>query len=485
MINFNTNIKLKDVIYLNQISDYCIIDITDYNVMNEDLLLLKQVKNKVKIQDTNWFGGTWNLQDFLSAEEKLDKIVNIVKQKGLSPFESFIVAYIYSSNRPYKFAPVGSPFQTCRSYVDVLNKGYCVCVGYATILKRLCEKLGIECAVQGCFAKDKFGNIVNHANNLVFLKDEKYDIKGLFYSDPRMDCPDFQDIEKLENAYKLNMLALPITDIGKILIKVWGDDTIIEMNDFQSIYYSQKPTQSDLKYFYKFFRFKTLKEILGNKYCKKISTSKILEALKNIGFSDQNIEQTQKILKLREKYFFTSSQNMIEENPKWNNRIEFANYLNEYLNHQGRSKTALDCATFVNYVFKNFFDVDVLSGGYGKSWTGKIMTSTSGNTSLIDENASLQEKVNFIDTKCKIGDVLLFHRQSNKENITTPDNWYPGHCGIYLGNHKYIDSRLTTRGYISIVDIENDNYFSNFIGFKDFISPLKKNSYKQDNEKNF
>ncbi len=73
-----------------------------------------------------------------------------------------------------------------------------------------------------------------------------------------------------------------------------------------------------------------------------------------------------------------------------------------------------------------------------------------------------------------MGDILFFHRQSKSENHTTENNWYPGHCGLYLGNHKYIDSRLTTRGDIAIVDIENDCYMDNFIGFKDIISTIKE-----------
>lgn len=195
---FNTTIKIDNIYSypINENENY-IIDITDHNVSNQENEFLQNLSknNKILVVNSNWFGGIWTLNEFLKAETLLDKIVNFIRSKNLSQFEEFIVAYHFASNREYKFAPKNSPFQMCRSYVDVLNKGYCVCVGYATVLKCLCDKLDIECAVQGSLAKNKFGKIINHANNLVRLKDDKYHIDGIYYCDPRMDCLNFANIK--------------------------------------------------------------------------------------------------------------------------------------------------------------------------------------------------------------------------------------------------------------------------------------------------
>ncbi len=425
-------------------------------------------KNKnIFIQDTNWFGGTWTISDFLRAEAQLDKFLQ--KQKNLSPFERWISNYIFASNRPYVSAPKGSPFQLSRSYVDVLNGSFCVCVGYATIFKRLNDKSGIPCAVQGLLVKDKNCRTVNHANNLSYLKDEKYDIDGLFYGDARMDCQGFVSLPAHPKMQKLNSLAIPMTEIGRILIKAWQDDSIVEMNDFQSIYYSQTPTASDLKYFAKFFDFKDTQNILKAKYCKKITLQKILLALKNLGFDEDVIEQTKAGFSERNKVFFDKNFQDLEAKSEWQARLKFAEYLVDFLKHQGRRNDQLDCATFVCHIFKNFFDKNLLEGGIGGSWTGKIMSSSQGNLMTMDESKTLKEKLNFIDTKCKIGDVLFFHRQSKDANSPSPENHYPGHCGIYLGNHQYADARLTTRGNAAIVDIENDAYMQLLVGAKDFI----------------
>ncbi len=473
---FNTTLKIQDFIssHVKDNENYTI-DITDHNVNDKEILFLKNLPHidKIWVTDTNWFGGIWTLDEFLKAESKLDEVVNFISSKNLSPFEKFILAYHFASNRPYIFAPKGSPFQACRSYVDVINKGYCVCVGYSTPLKRLCDKLGIECAVQGCLAKDKFGKIINHANNLIYLKDVKYQIDGIFYCDPRMDCLNFANVNGVDTNWKFNFLAIPITEIGKILIKVWDDDTIIEMNDFQSLYYSRKISQSDKQYLSKFFSQSTLQNMMSKKYCKHIEDEKLFLALKNIGLDSALVNKIKDVFYSRKNLFF--SDNLINKShEEWNKRLDFAEYLLNYVKHAGRkdAMTKMDCATFVRYVYSNIFDVDIMQDGFGKSWTGKILTSSLGTDCFIDEKATLKQKINFIDTKCKIGDILFFHRQSVKENKTTQNNWYPGHCGIYLGNHKYIDARLTTRGNTAIVDIENDNYMENFIGFKDVISSL-------------
>ncbi len=247
----------------------------------------------------------WALNNFLKAEAKLDKIVGFIQNKNFSKFESFVLAYHFASNREYKFAPKGEKFQVCRSFVDVLNRGYCVCVGYASVLKRLCDKLGIESAVQGCLAKNKFGEIINHANNLVYLKDDKYQIDGIYYCDPRMDCLNFADKNDNNFSWKFNSLAIPITDVGKIIIKVWNDDTIIQMNNFQSLYYSESLSDSDKNYLSKFFSFETLQDLMLKKYCKPIDDKTLFLALKQVGIDEALIDNIKTAYFDRKNLFFS------------------------------------------------------------------------------------------------------------------------------------------------------------------------------------
>lgn len=311
---FDTIIRIKDIYAFNfEENKKCIIDITDYKIKDKEISYLQNFSNNdnIFVVDTNWFGGTWSLNDFISAEFELGKEVKLINDKKLSQFEKFVLAYHFACNREYKFAPKGSDFQISRSYVDVLNKGYCVCVGFATILKRLCDKLEIECAVQGCLAKNKFGKVVNHASNLVYLNDKKYNIDGFYYSDPRMDCLYFADIEENSIEWKFNSFLIPINQIDKILIKVWDDDTIIEMNDFKSLYYSKELSISDKNYLSKFFSNSTINCLIKNKNSKFIDNSILFSALKQIGLSEKMIEKTKSSFYERQHLFTRNSDNIL------------------------------------------------------------------------------------------------------------------------------------------------------------------------------
>jgi len=59
-----------------------------------------------------------------------------------------------------------------------------VCVGYAVIFKTLLQKLGIEC--REVFLKHP-SKITGHARNVIYVKDEKYGVDGVYYFDPTWD----------------------------------------------------------------------------------------------------------------------------------------------------------------------------------------------------------------------------------------------------------------------------------------------------------
>lgn len=349
-------------------------------------------------------------------------------------------------------------------------EGYCICVGYGTILKRLCEKRGIECEIQGCLARGELGNAVKHANVIVYLKDEKYDIDGLFYCDPRMDCVGFAESDENHCSWKFNSFCLPITKIKQLKIKAYKEDVVIDMRDFKSLYFSDNLSSEDYFLLSKSFSKKTLDNIYEKKNCAPIKEDKIFIALKNLKLKENEINKIKKIYYEREKYFFFEVYSLED-----GNRELFREYLIDFCHAIAKNppKRKRDCASFARYVYKYFYRFDLLSDGIGLSWTGRFFTCSTGSLSLIDESLSLKEKLQFIDKNCQIGDLLFFHRQSLNALKTTEDNCYPGHCGIYLGNHKYIDSRLTSRGDTNIVDMENDTYMANFIGFKDIITSLE------------
>ena len=104
------------------------------------------------------------------------------------------------------------------------------------------------------------------------------------------------------------------------------------------------------------------------------------------------------------------------------------------------------------------------------------MTSKYGILTIYKEDA-LKKDLNLI----KKGDILFFHRQSLNDNFPRENNKYPGHCGIYLGNQKFIHASKSKKKVI-ISNFSEDAYWLNIlVGAKNIINDLiesRKINYK-------
>ena len=125
--------------------------------------------------------------------------------------------------------------------------------------------------------------------------------------------------------------------------------------------------------------------------------------------------------------------------------------------HGAKGPDEFDCAGLAWYIYNRLLGVDIFYKGYGKSTTTKIMTSKVGKLLLIGDH-ELKE----LDK----GDILLIHRQSLQDDEPKKDNKYPGHCGIYLGDGRFIHATKATYK-VSINSLDEDTYWKEkVIGFK-------------------
>ena len=115
--------------------------------------------------------------------------------------------------------------------------------------------------------------------------------------------------------------------------------------------------------------------------------------------------------------------------------------------HGSNGEDSFDCAGLVWFIYHELFNINIYDGGYGLSTTTKIMTSNYGKL-IFDKNIDLINN----------GDILFFHRQSLNDNIPKVDNKYPGHCGIYLYDNKFIHS-LKSEGRVVISNFEKNDYW--------------------------
>ena len=96
------------------------------------------------------------------------------------------------------------------------------------------------------------------------------------------------------------------------------------------------------------------------------------------------------------------------------------------------------------------------------------MTSKYGILTLYDTN---YKDISLI----KKGDILLLHRQSLNDNEPKKDNKYPGHCGIYLGNNKFIHASGTKKK-ILINTFNNKYWYNKLVASKNIVD--EKSLYK-------
>jgi len=157
-------------------------------------------------------GGLWELEDVLFANEQIDNVVNkintaIVKENGkdrpLNEIEKFLWAYKFVANRRYRESE--DNLESSRRITSIFNTGDIVCVGFARLLKELCNRLGIECYMNKCevFVKEE-NKIYMHQNNIVVINNTPY------YCDTCFDCIDQYD----ENTF--NYCLIPVEDSKKL-----------------------------------------------------------------------------------------------------------------------------------------------------------------------------------------------------------------------------------------------------------------------------
>lgn len=306
-INFKNVDKNKDVLLKIDFKNYTdedffqinrIIDLAKQENINLDILItdnnlkftinelneFKKIEEKLQKNSLSFLAFSVGSDDYYSLKSILDaKIVanefseRLVKS-NLSPFEKFLTIYDFVSSRVY--LENNSDKGKARYIVPVLNGNEIVCVGYAALIKYFCKFAGISVLDQTCFVyDDKTGG--GHANNIVYLKDDKYSIDGLYYADACWDSLR----EKKFDTKGLNYCLIPLLDTNKLKkVKL----------DFFGLENFYKENKNEFDYFFKVQL--NLKEI---DFLKDIITRK---KLKNKLLSDSELNIiTEKIFNEKNK----------------------------------------------------------------------------------------------------------------------------------------------------------------------------------------
>lgn len=167
----------------------------------EEMKILNKLNKKMKgnITFTNGFENLYSYDQAMIASSKIhewaDKINKAsYKGKPLSPFEKYLYAYRIVTKFTYRQEYENYDADSSRDLIKSLNGKFMVCVGFAKTLKALCDEIGIACEVQQVAAGSEEEN---HANCCVYIKDDKYNLDGIYYSDPTWDCNNGQGISTI------------------------------------------------------------------------------------------------------------------------------------------------------------------------------------------------------------------------------------------------------------------------------------------------
>lgn len=173
---------------------------------NDELSVLAENVNLVRFKHGKdiTFDEDFTIEQAIEASKKLNEWENFINGttidgKPLSPLEKYTLAYSLVSNRFYKKEDENKQNASIsRNLISVLTDDYIVCAGFANALAALCERVGIPCTYRLCSVQVKNEEESKwdwHANCIVNIKDPKYKVQGVFYSDPTWDSvsPDHQE----------------------------------------------------------------------------------------------------------------------------------------------------------------------------------------------------------------------------------------------------------------------------------------------------
>lgn len=177
----------------------------DKNIrLNENDMSINLIRKKFKDYKNISFLLTGNqeivsLEDYEKTKDKIEQIINIIKKYDLSPMEEVMFAYDIVRDRIYKEEALKESDRNSRDLSRVLLGDEIVCEGYATLFDEILNRLAIKS--KRYYLDSKNGD-AGHVRNIAFIKDDKYDIDGIYYFDTTWDSRRSVDDKNYLLSYK-------------------------------------------------------------------------------------------------------------------------------------------------------------------------------------------------------------------------------------------------------------------------------------------
>lgn len=193
-IDNNPIIQNKKII----ISEY--ISISDYDKVIKLLEKYAEYKENIYVPMEGNKYNVIRLNDCFETINKIKQQANDILLLNLSPLETIMYTYDQVRNRVYKEELDGDSASISRDLSSVLNNEEIVCAGYANIFSALLNYMNIKCF--NANIEDKNDKTSGHARNIIYVKDDKYKIDGVYYFDVTWDSKKKNETNEFLNRYR-------------------------------------------------------------------------------------------------------------------------------------------------------------------------------------------------------------------------------------------------------------------------------------------
>lgn len=182
----------------------------------DDFERLKQIEAKYNNQNLyfilNGNDDYVDINDCYKTMNIMEEIINKIKSMNLSPIEKIMYVYDLVKSRIYKEEDESQSKTASRDITKILLGENIVCVGYSRLFQLILTNVGINC--HNVILKTKNEHDKGHERNIIYVKDDKYKIDGVYYFDSTWDSKkDIDDIYYIDN---YNCFAKTINEMRNI-----------------------------------------------------------------------------------------------------------------------------------------------------------------------------------------------------------------------------------------------------------------------------
>ena len=173
-------IKNNPIILTKKIVLSGLMDITDWDKLIKLMNEYEDIIDKVYVSltgNTNYV----SLLDCYKTMNAVKKQADEIKKLNLSLMETIMYIYDQVRSRVYTFENEDESYFKSRDLSQVIFGDKIVCSGYANIFYALLRYIGIDNYI--VYLSERGNPNKGHARNVIYVKDDKYDIDGVYYFD--------------------------------------------------------------------------------------------------------------------------------------------------------------------------------------------------------------------------------------------------------------------------------------------------------------